>query len=220
MRIYVDLDDVLCETARALSRLARDLFGRRVPYPSIHAFDLHLAFNLDHPQYLELMERAHQPEFLMNLAPTPGAAASLRRWRREGHDVSIVTGRPSACHVPTEQWLAREGLDWVRVLYVDKYNRAHIVPPGAPRTLTAVELRGERFDVAIDDSPAALDALLSYHPCPAIVFDRPWNGTYTHVRGKPLRCRTWADVRRVVGELEVPRLLAPRGARAARSFHL
>ena len=73
MLIYVDFDDVLCETARALSGLAADLFGRRVPYEAIGAFDLRDAFALAHEQYRLLMEQAHREEFLAALPPADGA---------------------------------------------------------------------------------------------------------------------------------------------------
>ena len=47
MKVYVDFDDVICETARDLSALAERLYAIRVPYPAIRAFDLHDAFGLD-----------------------------------------------------------------------------------------------------------------------------------------------------------------------------
>lgn len=38
MRIYVDFDDCLCETARHFSGLVADLFGKDVPYENISFF--------------------------------------------------------------------------------------------------------------------------------------------------------------------------------------
>ena len=35
MRIYVDFDDCLCETGRAFSRLALEMFNKLVPYVQI-----------------------------------------------------------------------------------------------------------------------------------------------------------------------------------------
>ena len=40
MKIYVDYDDCLCETARSFSRLAVEMFGKHVPYEKIRYFDL------------------------------------------------------------------------------------------------------------------------------------------------------------------------------------
>ena len=47
--IYVDMDDVLCETAANLCRLAEREFGRHVDYADVFAFDLQKVFGLtDH----------------------------------------------------------------------------------------------------------------------------------------------------------------------------
>ena len=110
MRIYVDFDDVLCETARELSRLARELYGCQVPYAAIRAFNLREAFGLDETRYLHLMRAAHETERLLALEPTPGAVATLARWAADGHTVEIVTGRPCATHAASARWLQRHGL--------------------------------------------------------------------------------------------------------------
>ena len=39
MRIYVDIDDVLCETAASLCGLAAREFGRHVAYEDVGVFD-------------------------------------------------------------------------------------------------------------------------------------------------------------------------------------
>ena len=40
MRIYVDYDDCLCETARAFTVIAERLFGKKVPYEKVRFFNL------------------------------------------------------------------------------------------------------------------------------------------------------------------------------------
>ena len=72
MRIYIDFDDVLCETARHLSDLARQLFNRHVPYEAISGFDLKQAFSLSDAEIDALMEHAHRTDFLTDIAPAPG----------------------------------------------------------------------------------------------------------------------------------------------------
>ena len=39
MRIYVDFDDCQCETGRAFSKLALEMFNKHVPYDQIHYFE-------------------------------------------------------------------------------------------------------------------------------------------------------------------------------------
>jgi hypothetical protein len=198
MRIYVDFDDVLCETALALAALAREMFGRDVPYERIHAFDLRVAFDLGDGDYLALMDRAHEPGFLRGLTVTPGCADCLRAWKRQGHEVVVVTGRPASCHPSSREWLLREGLDFLPVLYADKYQRAYAPSAGDPCVLTLEELARERFDLAIEDSPVALDRLLDRPACEVVVFDRPWNRRYSHPRRTPGRCADWSALDRIV----------------------
>ena len=73
MNIYVDFDDVICETARDLSALAARLYGIEAPYDTIKAFDLHEAFGLNEDQYLRLMAVAHSREIILGYTETPGA---------------------------------------------------------------------------------------------------------------------------------------------------
>ncbi len=55
MRIYVDFDDCLCETARNCSGLVADLFGKDVPYENISFFNLQKSFFLTDDQYEYMM---------------------------------------------------------------------------------------------------------------------------------------------------------------------
>jgi len=194
MRIYVDYDDVLCETAQALVVLAQEMFGCAVPFECIRSFDLRESFALDHAQYEALMDRAHAPEFLLALPAIAGCAACLRGWLRQGYEVTVVTGRPSSADRVSREWLARQDLAAIPVLYVDKYNRNHTVPPGAPPILPFAALLQERFDVAIDDSPIALDALQTRSTGCTVVFDRPWNRTYNCSGARMTRCCGWQEV--------------------------
>ena len=180
MRIYVDMDDVLCETAASLCGLAEREFGRSVPYGQVHDFDLQRVFGLDDSEMQRFMALSHEPETLAAYPVTPGAAAGMRALRNAGYDVEIVTGRPAVAHAGTERWLDAAGMDGFPVTYVDKYGRdvhyAH--SPDDPRTVTMDELLARKYDVAIDDSPVALDRLAIWRRTRILVFDRPWNAAY------------------------------------------
>jgi uncharacterized protein len=194
MRIYSDFDDVICETAQALSVLAKGMFGRDVPYENIEFFNLQKAFSLTDEEIDRLMTRAHETDFLVDLKPIPGAVTSVQALSSAGHEVVIVTGRQSLCHEGTSQWLRNHGLGHLEILYVDKYKRAPAeLPVHVPKMLTIEELHALHFDLAIDDSPTALDLLAHRTQCHIIVFDRPWNRQYTgipHLR----RAFTWQDI--------------------------
>jgi uncharacterized protein len=198
MRLYVDFDDVVCETARALCELARALFGVRVRYEDIRWFDLRRSFDLDAGQYERLMERAHEEDAILGYAPTPDAVGTLARWRRLGWEVSIVTGRPATSRDVSQRWLERHGIGDVPMVFVDKYQREPPPQPGAARSLTQADLRALSFDVALEDAPSALDWLSAHTPARVFVFDRPWNQTYTPPRGSVTRVCDWPAFERAL----------------------
>ena len=205
MRIYVDFDDVLCETARALSVLTREMFGRNVPYDDILFFDLQQSFDLTDEQLEQLMVRAHEDDFLTHLEPTPGGADVIGALEASGHHVVIVTGRQSICHPGSMAWLGKHNLAHLEIIYVDKYGRAPAkTPDGVPAMLSLDAFNQIFFDIAIDDSPTALDILAPRADCRTIIFDRPWNRAYCNP-AMP-RATSWANVLGLVGDsgLEPP----------------
>ena len=195
MRIYVDFDDVLCETARELSRLAGRLYGCRVPYAEIRAFNLREAFDLDEARYLQLMRTAHEPEFLLELDPTPGAVGTLAAWAAAGHTVEIVTGRPWATQEVSRQWLERQGVGHLAIIHVDKYNR-ELAPEAGDwsRALTPAEFATRRYDLAVEDAPVALRMLAGMAPCRVVIFDRPWNRDMPALNRRFIRCTDWPAI--------------------------
>jgi FMN phosphatase YigB (HAD superfamily) len=201
MRIYIDFDDVLCETARHLSGLARDLFDRNVPYEAISVFNLQEAFALSEAEIGHLMERAHDVEFLTHLAPAPGGLEAIRTLEARGHSLAIVTGRPSTSHGGSRGWLRKHGLAHLDVIYFDKYGRAPANPPAdAPETLSRDAFERLHFDVAIDDSPTALDLLAHRTDCTVIVYNRPWNRVYPTAPAMR-RTDSWAEIVDLIGSL-------------------
>ena len=190
MRIYIDFDDVLCETARHLSDLARELFGRQVPYEAISGFDLQQA----------LMEHAHRDDFLAGLTPTPGGVEGVRALESRGHELVIVTGRPAVSHPGSCGWLRKHGLAHLGLMHVDKYGRADTrrTEGDVPQTLDRDAFAAQRFDVAIDDSPIALDLLAPRRDCLVIVYDRPWNRRYAQTPNMR-RSDSWTEIVELIG---------------------
>ena len=192
MRIYVDFDDVVCETARCLSAWARERFGIGVPYEDIRWFDLRRSLRLNDGQYAELMARAHAEDALLRYPPTPGAVKTLSRWRQAGLEVTVVTGRPVAARAASHAWLAHHGLADLPVVFVDKYRREAGASPGAPRAPAFDEFDVSAFDIAVEDAPLALDRLAAVPGTRVFVFDRPWNRGYAPARGRVERVAGWA----------------------------
>lgn len=96
MKIYIDFDDVLCETARSYVEIVTCMFGKYVPYECVKFFDLKRTFELDDEQFKAMMFEAHLPKVLLSLEETPGAVAVVKSWLDQGHEISVITGRPSS----------------------------------------------------------------------------------------------------------------------------
>lgn len=193
MKIYVDMDDVLTETARELSRLAVALFDVHVPYEEIFAFDLKQSFHLTDEEYLHLMRGAHWGEVLASLPETPGAREGVVRLMEQGHEVFIVTGRPIQTADVSQTWLRNHGFPELPFRCLDKYGRWMAADASDPRLLTREAFEQTHFDLFIDDSPLALDLLKPRRGCRILVFDRPWNRDYP-LTSSMRRIHGWNEV--------------------------
>ena len=193
--IYVDFDDVLCETARVLAVMIKNEFGKDVAYEEIRHFDLTKTFDLDAAQSKRLFEIFHDYDVLMGIAPIEGAAEVIKKWRNAGTEIHIVTGRPPATFQASLDWLEKHGIVHDRLSFVDKYGRNHAHIDGVD-ILTLDDLKLRKFSAAIDDSPIAISFLVENTENPVIVFDRPWNADLGELENSTqiTRCRTWDDV--------------------------
>ena len=193
MRIYCDMDDILCETAVSLCGLADRMFGKRIAYDAVRDFNLQKTFSLSDAEFRRFMDAAHAHEFLLGYAPTPGAVEGVRALVAAGHEIEIVTGRPAFTHRATRAWLDAAGLRDCPVTYVDKYGRPQPVDPSAPRTISLDQLLARHYDVAIDDSPVVLPALARWSDTRVLVFERPWNRAYA-LAPNMTRVRGWGEI--------------------------
>jgi len=193
--IYVDFDDVLCETARVLAVMIKNEFGKDVAYENIRHFDLTKTFDLDDSQSKRLFEIFHDYDVLMEIAPIAGAANVLKTWQNTGTEIHIITGRPPATFQASVDWLEKYDIKPDKLSFVDKYGRNHAHIEGVD-ILTLDDLKLLKFDAAIDDSPIAISFLVENTENPVIVFDRPWNANLGELEKSTqiTRCRTWNDV--------------------------
>ena len=197
MRIYVDFDDCLCETARSFSRLAEEMFGKNVPYENIRFFELDQSFGLNDEQFERFMIRGHEPEVLLSYEETPGAAETVNGWIDEGHDVSIITGRPFSAYEASREWLDRHGLERVRLFCLNKYGRDNFLK-GSTFTLELEDYYKMHFDYAVEDSPSAFKFFNHLPDLKVMVFDRPWNQECEFPNQNYKRCMDWKTIGEIV----------------------
>lgn len=193
MKIYVDFDDCLCETARHFSGFVKELFDKDVPYEDIKYFDLQKSFSLEKEQYEYMMIEAHKPEILLSYEETPGASKTLNSLIDEGHEVSIITGRPASAYEASRTWLDRHNLDRVRLYCLNKYGRDSFIK-NSNFSLELEDYYKMHFDYAIEDSPKAFKFFDHLPELRVMVFDRPWNHD-SELPGKNYhRCTDWKTI--------------------------
>ena len=188
--IYVDFDDCLCETARYFSRLVASLYGLDVPYEKIKYFNLQKSFSLSDEKFENMMIKAHEPEELLSYEETPGAVETINEWINEGHNVKIITGRPSSAFDASRKWLNQHGLERTELFCLNKYGRSNFIK-GSKFTLELENYYKMPFDFAVEDSPAAFKFFEHLENLKVLVFDRPWNQE-VELQGENFkRCFNW-----------------------------
>jgi uncharacterized HAD superfamily protein len=170
--IYVDMDDVLCETARGCLVIIEREFGIRVAYEQLRNFDLGNACALGASETAELYRVVHRPDELLKLEPIDGAIPVLKQWSATGYEIAIVTGRPPITYEPSLEWLARREVPYHSFTIVDKYGRFATENTTA---ITLTELANHRFSFAVEDSPVMAKYLADTMEVPVKLYDRPWN---------------------------------------------
>ena len=197
MRIYVDFDDCLCETARYLSALVNDLFNTDIPYEKMRNFDLKKTFSLMDDDYELMMIKAHSPESLLSLKETEGASITLNKWIDDGIAVSVITGRPYSAYEASRQWLDDHDLNRAELYCLNKYGRDSFIK-GSDFNLEVDDFSKMTFDYAIEDSPSAFKFFSHLPHLKVMVFDRPWNTDCKFPEGDYMRCYDWDTIDKVI----------------------
>lgn len=170
--IYVDLDDVLCETARHFLVIVEREFNKRVAYEELTDFDVGSSCGLAPAQTDELYRIVHRPDELLRMAPIDGAIAALRHWANQGYGIAIVTGRPPDSFEPSLAWLAQHRVPHHSFTMVDKYSRF------ATEDTVAIhldELAEREYCWAVEDSLPMARFLAARMKLPVALIDCPWN---------------------------------------------
>ena len=201
MKIYIDFDDVLCETAKYFTVLVKELFAINVPYEQVHSFNLQKSFNLNDVQYDELMKAGHLPQNLLAYEETFDASKTVNKWKREGHDVYIITGRPFDSYEPSRKWLDTHKLEKIPLYCVDKYGR-EIINQNCSYNMTLTELYKMDFDFAVEDSPSAFQHVAKFNHCKVAVYNRPWNKNSELPDSRFKRCNNWKEIDKMFEEIK------------------
>ncbi|MDP6629784.1 MAG: hypothetical protein QGH42_02390 [Kiritimatiellia bacterium] len=199
--VYVDFDDVLCQTADAFLGVVEREFGRRYAFDDIHFFDLEKSFHLNQEEYEHLMGLIHDPSILRIMVPMPGVLDVLKEWAAVGVQTVVVTGRPPETEPVCHEWLERHNIQYDRVLFVDKYGRTPSSQVGV-EVVVPENLIDLGFTLAVEDAPAMIEFLVHQTDIPVAVLERPWNRRMdlSRAEGRVVRCKDWLAVGEVLNE--------------------
>lgn len=170
--IYVDMDDVLCQTAQHFLNILERDFGKRFYFEQLTDFDVGQACDLTPEERAELYRIVHNGDELLSIAPIEGAVSALRQWSAAGFEIAVVTGRPPDTHTPSIEWLRRHSVRHDKFLIVDKYGR---FAADGTRCISLEALTKHRFCWAVEDSPTMAIYLATQMKIPVALLDRPWN---------------------------------------------
>lgn len=196
--IYIDLDDVVCETCVCLSQFAATHFQRNVPVNQMLNYDLRVSFQMDEATYRAFMRAFHTSE-LLSIPAVPQACETLQAWQQEGLNPTIVTGRPTYCSADTRAWLEAHHLGDLPLIHVDKY--ATLFNPSIDPLITPFPaLQSMDVQFAIEDAPNAVRMLVETNLCPFTIFQRPWNQSYTPpTTSLPFfRSHSWTEINTIL----------------------
>jgi len=175
--IYVDLDDVLCQTARHFLVIVAREFGKKFTYEQLTDFDIGTSCGLHAEEREELYRMVHEPGELMQMAPIADAIAVLNQWIDTGFEIAIVTGRPPDSYEASRAWLEQHRVPHHSLTMVDKYARF------ATENTVAIdldELAAREFCWAVEDSLPMAQYLGGKMGVPVALMDCPWNRAATH----------------------------------------
>lgn len=198
-RIYVDLDDVLSQTAHAFLRLLAESYDKVVDFDRIESFDLGVSLGLGADELRRFMHDAHRPELLLGIEPVAGAAGALESWRRRGYEVHVMTGRPPATAEVSRAWLERHAMPHDALHFVDKYARYDPAAWEGPEPVLRLDdIAADGYRLFVEDSLTTAGFLARFSSAPVALMDRPWNRDLSRVDERAAaafhRCTSWEEI--------------------------
>ena len=86
--VYVDMDDVLCQTAQHFLEILERDFGKKFAFEQLTDFDVGQACELTAEEREVLYRIVHDGEELLSIPPIPGAVDVLQQWSAAGRPLA------------------------------------------------------------------------------------------------------------------------------------
>lgn len=170
--IYLDLDDVICNTAVAYLELIDREFGLEIAFDNIFSFDLQKSFGLSDSATRHLFKCGHSPEFILAIDILDGVKEAIENWQARGSQIHIVTGRHTSAYQASLEWLGNHDLGYDSFTMVDKYGWEDTDHDLA---VSLDEISSRHYSFGIEDNVTMAEFLSGSMGLPVLLHDRPWN---------------------------------------------
>jgi uncharacterized HAD superfamily protein len=182
LTIGLDIDGVIVDYAAVMLPLLSEVCRRPVTAEDICTYDITECLNIDDESAEYVWQQTLGTDLLMNAPPIDGAVEGLTALN--GHEIWIVTGRPSTLQGLTESWLSRRNIRYDRIIFDRIMNKMMV---------------GPEFDVFVEDF---LDGarVIAEAGVYTLLFNQPWNQS----PALPKNCRRvydWTTIVSLIKEL-------------------
>jgi uncharacterized HAD superfamily protein len=169
LKIGIDIDNVLADTAATYLEQFNIKFGTSLAYEALISQDLmKLEHGIETSQVQEFIDKViNTAEFQLEVLPYQEAIDVVTKWSKQGHSIHYITARPIAVRHSTQQWLSRHGLmvegATLDLIDPDKYTSDPEYKADIAKKIG--------IDYMIEDTKKITLAM----PVPVFLIDRPWN---------------------------------------------
>lgn len=195
MRIAFDIDAVLADFLSEFLIWRNYRFNtrwRREDFWSYHWWEV---FAEDERKMYEILFDFFNSKEIKKIEPMPGAKRGVRRLKKRGHQMCVVTSRPRLISELTQEWLVRHFDGCFDMVY---YSNAPQWESYGPSKGEITHTWGG--DLLVDDQIRFCREANDFD-IPALLYDNPWN-INDQLPESIYRVITWRDIKRVVKEIE------------------
>ena len=181
MRVGVDIDGVLADIEAPILVMLRERHGIEIAREDITRWGYVVEeFGISTSEYLGMMDEA----WAQGDVPLeePDLAESLRRIKRSGNVVTIITKRTRPSHPAVVRWLHDRGLWYDALVFV--WGESKLNYP---------------IDILVDDHPRIVEQAVRHPNKTVFLRDQPWNRS---VERFPINAERISSLRYVAERLE------------------
>lgn len=171
MRIGVDIDEVIADSAAVYVPFMNRLFGRDRKKEDLFSYAFEETFDLTEDQMKEFWRSFAREGCWARIPPVEGAAETLARLRA-AHEIVLVTGRPGEhLEEETRAWLAEHRMPHDALVFMGEDDK-----DAAVRRVLGDSPAGRGLDALVDDHWGFAEAAAG-RGVRVFLVNAPWNRT-------------------------------------------